>query len=89
MTDDTTQGFLTPSGIEILRTYGPDAEGKARIDTRDPGYEAAKLGSAGEPPYTRGTQSTMYRGRVWTMRQYAGFGTAAQTNKRFRWLLEQ
>jgi len=86
---DGTPGFLTPSGIELLRFYGPDAEGKARIDTRDPAYETAKLGSAGEAPYTRGVQSTMYRGRLWTMRQYAGFGTAAETNKRFRWLLEQ
>jgi methylmalonyl-CoA mutase N-terminal domain/subunit len=46
-------------------------------------------GCAGEFPYTRGIQKTMYRGRLWTMRQYAGFGTAKQTNLRFRWLLEQ
>src|ERR1044071_6827734 len=41
----------------------------------------------GEFPYTRGIQSTMYRGRLWTMRQYAGFGSAAETNKRFKYLL--
>src|SRR5436309_10078898 len=42
----------------------------------------------GEFPYTRGIQPTMYRGRLWTMRQYAGFGSAAETNKRFKYLLE-
>src|SRR5205823_9175766 len=43
----------------------------------------------GEYPYTRGIQSTMYRGRLWTMRQYAGFGSAAETNRRFKYLLAQ
>ncbi len=47
------------------------------------------LGFPGEYPFTRGVQPTMYRGRLWTMRQYAGFGTAAETNRRFRYLLEQ
>ncbi|MGZ3642116.1 MAG: acyl-CoA mutase large subunit family protein, partial [Candidatus Limnocylindrales bacterium] len=47
------------------------------------------LGRPGEYPYTRGVQPTMYRGRLWTMRQYAGFSTAADTNERFRYLLEQ
>jgi methylmalonyl-CoA mutase, N-terminal domain len=47
------------------------------------------LGFPGEYPFTRGVQATMYRGRLWTMRQYAGFGTAAETNRRFRYLLEQ
>jgi len=47
------------------------------------------LGFPGEFPYTRGVQPTMYRGRFWTMRQYAGFGSAAETNRRFRYLLEQ
>jgi methylmalonyl-CoA mutase, N-terminal domain len=47
-----------------------------------------RLGLPGEPPYTRGVQPTMYRGRLWTMRQYAGFGTAEETNARFRYLLE-
>src|SRR5436190_13643708 len=45
------------------------------------------VGLPGEFPYTRGIQSTMYRGRLWTMRQYAGFGSAAETNKRFKYLL--
>src|SRR5262245_40273835 len=45
-------------------------------------------GLPGEFPYTRGIQPTMYRGRLWTMRQYAGFGSAAETNKRFKYLLE-
>src|SRR5215213_1054547 len=47
------------------------------------------LGLPGEYPYTRGIQPTMYRGRLWTMRQYAGFGTAEQSNKRYRYLLAQ
>ena len=47
-----------------------------------------KLGFPGEYPYTRGVQPTMYRTRFWTMRQYAGFGTAEETNKRYRYLLE-
>jgi len=48
-----------------------------------------KLGFPGEPPFTRGVRATMYRGRLWTMREYAGFGTAEETNKRFRYLLAQ
>ena len=74
---DQTPSFLTPSGVEIRRYYGPD-----ETPVADPGR-------AGEFPFTRGIQKTMYRGRLWTMRQYAGFGTAKQTNERFRWLLEQ
>jgi methylmalonyl-CoA mutase N-terminal domain/subunit len=50
---------------------------------------ATDLGSPGEFPYTRGIQPTMYRGRLWTMRQYAGFGTAAESNRRYRYLLAQ
>jgi methylmalonyl-CoA mutase N-terminal domain/subunit len=50
---------------------------------------AAELGFPGELPFTRGIQPTMYRGRLWTMRQYAGFGTAAESNRRYRYLLAQ
>src|SRR5258706_14498397 len=78
--------FATTSGIEIKRVYGPSAPGP---NTADPAYEAARLGRAGGPPYTRGIHKTMYRGRLWTMRQYAGFGTASETNERFRWLLSE
>jgi methylmalonyl-CoA mutase N-terminal domain/subunit len=54
------------------------------------GFDAARdLGLPGEPPFTRGVQPNMFRGRLWTMRQYAGFGTARETNERFRYLLEQ
>ena len=49
---------------------------------------AAQLGTPGAPPYTRGVYPTMYRGKLWTMRQYAGFGSAASTNERFKFLLE-
>ena len=73
--------FATDSGIKVDTLYTP-----LDIDGMD--YER-DLGLAGEYPYTRGVQPNMYRGRHWTMRQYAGFGTAEETNKRFRYLLEQ
>ncbi len=73
--------FTTTSEIEIERLYLPQ-EGMAN-DYLD------KLGFPGEYPFTRGIQPTMHRGRLWTMRQYAGFGTAEETNERFRYLLEQ
>src|SRR5512138_3146603 len=50
--------------------------------------DAEDIGLPGEFPYTRGLQPTMYRGRLWTMRQYAGFGSAAETNRRFKYLLQ-
>ncbi len=70
--------FQTDSGIEVERIYLPDES----FDY------ASKLGFPGEYPFTRGIYPTMYRGRLWTMRQYAGFGTAEETNKRFKYLLE-
>lgn len=74
----------TSSGIPLERVYGPDhLEGS--VD--DPRY-MERLGFPGEYPYTRGVQPTMYRGRHWTMRQYAGFGSASETNERFRYLLD-
>ena len=73
--------FETSSGIEIRDLYTP--ADTAPID------EDRDLGRPGEPPFTRGVQATMYRSRLWTMRQYAGFSTASETNKRFRYLLEQ
>jgi methylmalonyl-CoA mutase N-terminal domain/subunit len=60
---------------------GPDA-----LEGWDPSVE---LGYPGQFPFTRGIQPTMYRGRLWTMRQYAGFGTAAESNARYRYLLSQ
>jgi methylmalonyl-CoA mutase N-terminal domain/subunit len=73
--------FTTDSGISLERVYTPrNIEG---LDySRDSGFP-------GEFPFTRGIYPTMYRGRFWTMRQYAGFGTAEQTNKRFKYLLHQ
>jgi len=72
------KNFHTDSGIEIKQVYPPE------------GFEYAnKLGFPGEFPFTRGIYPTMYRGKLWTMRQYAGFGIAEETNKRFRYLLEQ
>ena len=69
----------TPSGIPVKAVYRPS---DADVDY------ASDIGEPGEWPYTRGVQPTMYRGRVWTMRQYAGFGTARETNERFRHLLD-
>ncbi len=66
------------SGIEIRSTYGPEDARTAGVP--DPG-------SPGRFPFTRGVYESMYRGRLWTTRQYAGFGTAEQTNQRFRFLL--
>src|SRR5581483_4453814 len=68
--------FETSSGKPVKRVYRPD-------DIADLDY-LKDLGLPGEFPFTRGVQPTMYRGRFWTMRQYAGFGTAEETNTRFR-----
>jgi methylmalonyl-CoA mutase N-terminal domain/subunit len=73
--------FDTSSGIDISPVYTPD-------DLPDFNY-LSSLGYPGEYPFTRGIQPNMYRGRLWTMRQYAGFGTAEESNKRYRYLLEQ
>jgi methylmalonyl-CoA mutase, N-terminal domain len=70
----------TDSGIELSPVYGPGA-----LEGHDPERD---LGRPGESPFTRGIYPTMYRERLWTMRQYAGMGSAAQTNARFRYLLE-
>ncbi|HEY8342093.1 MAG TPA: methylmalonyl-CoA mutase family protein [Calditerricola sp.] len=72
--------FTTLSGIEVERLYLPENPDEAYLE---------KLGFPGEYPFTRGIQPTMYRGKFWTMRQYAGYGTAEETNRRFRYLLEQ
>lgn len=71
--------FETTSGIEIARVYDP-----SDVSTD----YARDLGYPGEYPFTRGIYPTMYRGRHWTMRQYAGFGTAEETNRRYRYLLD-
>ena len=68
--------FQTDSGIELEPFYRPESK-------------PADPGAPGEFPFTRGVQPTMYRGRLWTMRQYAGFGSAAETNQRFKYLLAQ
>jgi methylmalonyl-CoA mutase, N-terminal domain len=73
--------FTTVSGYPIRRLYT-----EADLAGWDPDRD---LGLPGQPPYTRGIHATMYRGRLWTMRQFAGFGTAEDTNQRFRYLLSQ
>ncbi len=72
--------FKTTSHIELKRLYTP-------LDAADLDY-CGELGFPGEFPFTRGVQPTMYRGRFWTMRQYAGFATPEETNKRYKYLLE-
>jgi len=72
--------FATTSDIEFKRLFTP-------LDLEEFDY-TKDLGFPGEHPFTRGVQPTMYRGRLWTMRQYAGFGTAEDTNKRYKYLLD-
>ena len=73
------EGFETSSGICMERVFLPRNPGQDYIDA---------LGFPGEAPYTRGVHPTMYRGRYWTMRQYAGYASAAESNARYRYLLE-
>src|SRR5215208_1742073 len=70
--------FTTLSGEPIRPLYGPE----------DIGDFEEQVGRPGEYPFTRGVYPSMYRGRLWTMRQFAGFGTAEETNERFRYLLD-
>ncbi len=72
--------FRTASGLTLDPCYAPEPASED--------FEA-RVGVPGEPPFTRGVQATMYRGRLWTMRQYAGFATAEESNRRYRALLEQ
>ena len=73
--------FVNSSGIPIKRLYTP-------LDFKDEDY-LEELGFPGEYPFTRGVQPTMYRGRYWTMRQYAGFATAEESNRRYKFLLDK
>ena len=73
--------FATVSNLPVDRLYTPE-------DTADHSYNE-DIGFPGEPPFTRGVYPTMYRGRSWTMRQFAGFGTAEETNERFQYLIEE
>src|SRR5438552_3430706 len=71
----------TVSGVPIAALYAPDS-----LKSFDPETD---LGYPGQYPFTRGIHASMYRSRLWTMRQFAGFGTPRQTNERFRFLLEK
>ena len=79
---------FTDSGIEIKTVYTPNDVSKVPSKGGDLG-EAEGLGEAGKFPFTRGIQENMYRGKLWTMRQYAGFSTAEESNKRYKYLLSQ
>src|SRR5881296_1021613 len=80
MTQERKPRFTSLSGFDIARVYSAD-------DLKGWNPET-DLGRPGELPYTRGVYPTMYRGRLWTMRQFAGFGTAEDTNRRFKYLLQ-
>jgi methylmalonyl-CoA mutase N-terminal domain/subunit len=73
--------FETPSGIPLKHLYGPE-------DTENVNY-LNDIGFPGKPPFTRGVYPNMYRGKVWTMRQYGGFADASKTNQRFKYLISQ
>ena len=73
--------FETSSGIELPNDFNPDNTKPVNV--------GEDLGEPGEFPYTRGVRSNMYRGKFWTMRQYAGFATAAESNERYKYLLLQ
>ena len=77
---ERSSGFQTSSGIPIQRVFSP-------LDIVETDF-MRDLGVPGKYPYTRGARATMYRGKLWTMRQYAGYGTAQDTNQRYRYLLE-
>ena len=77
---ERSEKFQTDSGIGLQQVYSP-------LDTSDMDYQS-DLGFPGEYPFTRGIQPTMYRGRLWTMRQYAGFANARESNRRYRFLLD-
>jgi methylmalonyl-CoA mutase, N-terminal domain len=77
-TPERRTSFTTLSGEQVRPLYGPD----------DVGPFEERIGFPGDYPFTRGVYPSMYRGRLWTMRQFAGFGTAEETNERFRYLLE-
>ncbi len=79
--DVSERSFTTISGVPVEEVYTPDS-------IRDLDY-VRDLGDPGQPPYTRGIHDNMYRGKLWTMRQFSGFGTAEETNRRYRYLLEQ
>src|SRR5881392_4256781 len=78
--DVSERVFTTVSGVPIEQLYGPE-------DIRELDYDK-DLGDPGQAPYTRGIYPTMYRGRLWTMRQFSGFGTAEDTNRRYHYLLK-
>jgi len=76
---ESRENFITTSSEVMKRLYTPKDLGKFEYFD--------KLGFPGEYPFTRGVQPTMYRGRLWTMRQFAGFGGAPETNQRYKYLL--
>ncbi len=81
VTGEREESFRTLSGMELQRLYTPE-------DLPE-GWSDRRLGYPGQYPFTRGIHPTMYRGRLWTMRQYAGYGTAEESNRRFHYLLAQ
>src|SRR5437868_664996 len=81
MANERREKFETSSGVELPNDYNPE-------NTTPVDYER-DLGAPGEFPYTRGVRRNLYRGKFWTMRQYAGFATAEESNARYKYLLSQ
>jgi methylmalonyl-CoA mutase N-terminal domain/subunit len=81
MAKQRREEFTTSSGIELPNDFNPDNTNLVEYDK--------DLGDPGSFPYTRGVRESMYRGKFWTMRQYAGFATAAESNERYKYLLSQ
>ncbi len=82
MVSQRKEDWKTLSGLDLELQSNPDTLGQL-------GADVSEIGNAGSPPYTRGIHPTMYRSRLWTMRQYAGFSSAKATNERFKLLLER
>src|ERR1700675_4310663 len=76
-----TKPYTTMSGLPLEPVYGPESLAGVDLEREAP--------LPGQFPYTRGIHESMYRGKLWTMRQFAGFATAEETNARYRYLLEQ
>src|SRR5215813_7812324 len=81
MSNERRERFETSSGLELLNDFNPG-------NTKSIDY-GTDLAEPGQFPYTRGVRRNMYRGKFWTMRQYAGFATAEESNKRYKYLLSQ
>jgi methylmalonyl-CoA mutase N-terminal domain/subunit len=89
MSDEGRREFATADGIPLAACYGPEDVRRSAAGTGQGPALGTVLEPPGQHPFTRGIYPTMYRGRLWTMRQYAGYGGAEESNRRYRYLLDQ